>query len=196
MPVRLMLLVVVSVFSASIKAYVPLATNVNSFAFWPMTGEPVGKVFTDQNYSESATGHSPNLESVAIRGDVDYGKLKIACRTYGDGYVTITDDIPGKYLFADASDKMPMCDDYRSMRCVNYTSAHEGKANPSAWIQGLCKEMRDRPVWTLEYFVKNLGAKGTLAYFDVSGSAYRLALEFPTGGDIKKVKLFIKFAFL
>ena len=193
MSVRLMLLVVASVFSASMKAYVPLATNAHSFAFWPMNGESTGAVFTDPNYSQSATSHSPNLESVAICGDVDYDKLKIACRTYGDGYVVITDDIPGRYLFTSATDKMPMCDDYRSLRCVNYTSDHPGTANPSIWIKSLCDAMRKHSAWTLEYFVKNIDASGGLSYFDISGDAYRTTLEFPMSKNSpNKVRLSAK----
>ena len=169
-------------FTAS--AQIPLATNEHSYAFWPMTGEPAGATFTDPNYSESATVHQPNLESAAIRAGVSYNLRTIRFRTYGDGYVVITDDIPGKYLFSNATDMIPMCDDYRSFRCVNYTSAYAAKSNPMAFISNICLEMRNRPAWTLEYFVKNIDAKGVLSYFDISGAGQpgdcRLTLEFPT----------------
>ena len=176
-------------FTAS--AQIPLATNEHSFAFWPMTGENVGATFTDPNHSESAVAHTPNLKSVAIRSDVSYDLRTICFRTYGDGYVAITDDVPGKYLFANATDKIPMCDAYRSFRCVNWT-AHTGKANPSAFINNLCNEMRTRPSWTLEYFVKNIDAKGTFAYLDICGSDYRLQLEFPVSLNLNCAKILAK----
>lgn len=177
-------------FTAS--AQIPLATNEHSYAFWPMTGEPAGATFTDPNHSESATVHTPNLKSVAIRSGVSYDLRTIRFRTYGDGYVAITDDIPGKYLFANATDKIPMCDDYRSFRCVNYTSAYAARSTPMAYISNLCREMRDHSAWTLEYFVKNIDAKGTFAYFEVSGSTYRMQLEFPSSLNSKVVKILAK----
>ena len=165
----------------TVGAQIPLATNEFSFAFWPMTDEPVGATFTDENHSESAYTHQPNLQSATIRGDVYYHLRKICFRTYGDGYVVITDDVPGKYLFANATDKMPMCEAYRSFRCVNHTDAYPAKANPMAWLNNFCQEMRNRPAWTLEYFVKNVSAKGVLSYFDISGNngEYRLTLSLP-----------------
>lgn len=191
--VRSMICAALSFAATGVYAQIPLATNEHSFAFWPMTGEPVGATFTDPNYSESAVVFMPNLESVAIRTGVSYDQHMIRFRTYGDGYVVITDDVPGKYLFANATDKMPMCDAYRSFRCVNYTDAHQGKAHPMAFIHNFCQEMRNRPAWTLEYFVKNINAKGVLSYFDIFGSGKsgecRLTLEFPTGGSLNRVKL-------
>ena len=175
-------------------AQIPLATNEHSFAFWPMTDEPVGATFTDANHSETAYTHQPNLQSATIRGDVYYNFRKICFRTYGDSYVVITDDVPGKYLFANATDKMPMCDAYRSFRCVNHTDAYPAKADPMAWLNNFSQEMRNRPAWTLEYFVKNINAKGVLSYFDISGSQgeYRLTLEFPSSSTVKRVHLAAK----
>ena len=179
--VRSIICAALSFAATGVYAQIPLATNEHSFAFWPMTGEPVGATFTDPNYSESAVVFTPNLESVAIRTGVSYDLRMIRFRTYGDGYVVITDDVPGKYLFANATDKMPMCDAYRSFRCVNYTDAHRGNAHPMAFINNFCQEMCNRPAWTLEYFVKNINAKGVLSYFDIFGSGQseqcRLVLE-------------------
>ena len=192
--VRSIICAALSFAATGVYAQIPLATNEHSFAFWPMTGEPLGATFTDPDYSESEVVFTPNLQSVAIRTGVSYDQRMIRFRTYGDGYVVITDDVPGKYLFANATDKMPMCDAYRSFRCVNYTDAHYGKAHPMAFIDKFCQEMRNRPAWTLEYFVKNINAKGVLSYFDISGSSgdYRLTLAFPASTDVKRVVLSAK----
>lgn len=164
------------------SAQVPFAANDSMVAFWPMTtydgGEYAsGTTFADPDCGLGEKQHMANLLSETIRPGIAYDRRQIRFRTYGDGSIVLTNDVPGAYLFASAKARMPMTDGYLSFFCKNYTSAHAGNGQPGAWINNWQSEVQSRSEWTFEFFFKNVNASGEMLYFTMSTSQKRIYLK-------------------
>ena len=164
------------------SAQIPFATNGSMVAFWPMTTYDSGKydngtTFADPNCGPGETQHMANLVSETIGPGIAYGRRQIRFRTYGDGSIILTNDVPGTYLFTCAKAQMPMTDDYLSFFCKNYTSAHTGNVQPGAWINNWQSELQSRSKWTFEFFFKNINASGEMLYFTMSTSQKKIHLK-------------------
>lgn len=145
-------------------AAIPLA--VSTVVFYPMTESAVGTVFKTLRQDGQHFGTNTLLRSAVVRSDVDVAKCSVWTRFYGPEYAEVSADVPGSYLFANATDSLPMSDSYRSLRFVDLKS---GSTQPSAWIDGFGVELAKRAAWTLEFFVKDDGATpGLITSFNLT----------------------------
>ncbi len=155
-------------------AAIPLATNSWNVAFWPLTDKAVGDTFksphpADGQIESFATASVPT----AIQTDFVASKRALGCRVYGDGTCTVSDDVPGRYLYAHAAADVPMAGpgDFFSLLSTP-TNAYWGKGQPSVWIHNLGSEFtkEGRTEWTFEYFVKGVSftSGNPILFFDIS----------------------------
>ena len=120
------------------RAAIPLAASKDTVAFYPMTESAVGTVFKTLRSDGAHFGTNTQMRSSVVRADVDVAKCSVWTRFYGPEYAEVSADVPGSYLFANATDSLPMADSYRSLRFVDLKS---GSTQPSAWIDGFGVEL-------------------------------------------------------
>ena len=156
-------------------AAIPIATNAWNVAFYPLTDRTVGETFTsskptDGTHMEATAKFS---KPVAFRPDFAAENRQLGCRAYGDGSCRISDDVPGRYLYATAASRVPMAGpgDYLSLQSMP-TNAYWGKGNPSVFLNGFGNEFGKggRTEWTFEYFVKgvSLASGENILFFDIN----------------------------
>ena len=156
-------------------AALPLATNAWNVAFYPLTDRMVGETFTSSRPADGThmEANAKFSKPVAFRPDFAAENRQLGCRAYGDGSCRISDDVPGRYLYATAASRVPMAGpgDYLSLQSMP-TNAYWGKGNPSVFLNGFGNEFgkSGRTEWTFEYFVKGVSfASGeNLLFFDIN----------------------------
>lgn len=186
----LLALAVVPLVSA---AAIPLAASKDTVAFYPMTESAVGTVFKTLRSDGAHFGTNTQMRSSVVRADVDVAKCSVWTRFYGPEYAEVSADVPGSYLFANATDSLPMADSYRSLRFVDLKS---GSTQPSAWIDGFGVELAKRAAWTLEFFVKDDGATpGLIASFNLTEAkdAANVKLQWPNAAKDSEAYLYSDF---
>ena len=172
-------------------AAIPLAASKDTVAFYPMTESAVGTVFKTLRQDGQHFGTNTLMCSAVVRSDV--AKCSVWTRFYGPEYAEVSADVPGSYLFANATDSLPMSDSYRSLRFVDLKS---GSTQPSAWIDGFGVELAKRAAWTLEFFVKDDGATpGLIASFNLTETkeAANIKLQWPNAAKDSEAYLYSDF---
>ena len=167
-------------------AMVPFAPADHDVAYWLFTNQVAGTVCENPSHPADATTYW-NKRTFATAVDPafapDAATYHVNFRTYGDGKVVFSDDVPGKYLLAGVDAVTPITDTYQSLKFLDWKD-HEGKAQPSAWIEGFQGYLKNLSSWTLEFFAKiDVGAKGVdLGYFNLAGkeSNNRVIIHFPS----------------
>lgn len=175
------------------RAAIPLAASMDTVAFYPMTESAVGTVFKTLRQDGQLFGTNTLMRSAVVRSDVDAAKYLVWTRFYGPEYAEVSADVPGSYLFANATDSLPMSDSYRSLRFVDLKS---GSTQPSAWIDGFGVELAKRAAWTLEFFVKDDGATpGLIASFNLTEAkdAANVKLQWPNAAKDSEAYLYSDF---
>lgn len=175
------------------RAAIPLAASMDTVAFYPMTESAVGTVFKTLRQDGQLFGTNTLMRSAVVRSDVDVAKCSVWTRFYGPEYAEVSADVPGSYLFANATDSLPMSDSYRSLRFVDLKS---GSTQPSAWIDGFGVELAKRAAWTLEFFVKDDGATpGLITYFNLTEAkdAANINLQWPNASKDSEAYLYSDF---
>lgn len=175
------------------RAAIPLAASKDTVAFYPMTESAVGTVFKTLRSDGAHFGTNTQMRSSVVRADVDAAKYPVWTRFYGPEYAEVSADVPGSYLFANATDSLPMADSYRSLRFVDLKS---GSTQPSAWIDGFGVELAKRAAWTLEFFVKDDGATpGLIASFNLTEAkeAANIKLQWPNAAKDSEAYLYSDF---
>ena len=173
-------------------AMVPFAPAGHDVGYWLFTNQVAGTVCTDPDHKTSATTYW-NKRTFATAVDSTFAGYATSYhfnyRTYGDGKVVFSDDVPGKYLLAGVNAVTPITDAYQSLKFVNWQD-YEGNGQPSAWIEGFQEYLKNLSSWTLEFFVKvEVGAAGVdLGYFNLDGNASnnRVIIHFPSNGSTSK----------
>ena len=137
--------------------FVPSGHDSHTILFYPLTGYengtrwtvPVGQELT---YTNSTYGASAPLLKSAINND-----YAITPRLAQKGYVTVTNETPGRYLFANKNAKAPLVSDYMSIRAVTSPEVW-GKYGSWFEISGFGKKMSETAettgAFTFEFFVK------------------------------------------
>ncbi len=174
-------------------AAIPLAASKDAVAFYPMTESAVGTVFKTLRSDGAHFGTNTLMRSAVVRTDVDAAKYSIWTRFYGSEYAEVSADVPGSYLFANATDSLPMTDSYRSLRFVDLKS---GSTQPSAWIDGFGAELAKRAAWTLEFFVKDDGATpGLITSFNLTAvkDEANIKLQWPNATKDSEAYLYSDF---
>ena len=186
-------LLVLAVVPLASAAAIPLAASKDTVAFYPMTESAVGTVFKTLRSDGAHFGTNTQMRSSVVRSDVDVAKYPVWTRFYGPEYAEVSADVPGSYLFANATDSIPMADSYRSLRFVDLKS---GSTQPSAWIKGFGVELAKRAAWTLEFFVKDDGATpGLIASFNLTEAkeAANIKLQWPNAAKDSEAYLYSDF---
>ena len=174
-------------------AAIPLAASTDTVAFYPMTESAVGTVFKTLRSDREHFGTNTQMRSAVARSDVDVAKCSVWTRFYGPEYAEVSADVPGSYLFANATNSLPMADSYRSLRFVDLKS---GSTQPSAWIDGFGVELAKRAAWTLEFFVKDDGATpGVITFFNLTEKkdVANIKLQWPDGKKDSEAYLYSEF---
>ena len=173
-------------------ATVPFAPADHDVGYWLFTNQVAGTVCTDSSHKETATTYW-SKRTFATAVDSAFAEYATTChfnyRTYGDGKVIFSDDVPGKYLLAGVNAVTPITDTYQSLQFVDWED-YTGNAEPSAWIEGFQGYLKNIPSWTLEFFVKvEVGVTGVdFGYFNLAGSAdnNRVIIHFPYNNSTGK----------
>ena len=165
------------------QEFFPEGFSSDTKAFFSFTGYENGTKwdcpdpveYASKSYTYNLTAMSNHLDSAR------YVQASTAC----NGYVTVTNETPGGYLYSSASAKTPLVTEYMSVRPVSNGSR-------KTWLQfdgNFCKDIAsagDGGGFTLEMFVKNdSNSVGNAIWFDIgSGSPadYRVLLQFPVNG--------------
>jgi len=161
--------------------FTPEGHSPDTVAFFPFTGYANGTrwdcpdpaAYTSTSHARELTGMSNALN----------GERHVWAYTAANGYVTVTNETPGKYLFSSATAKAPLVSEFMSLRPVTSGSR-------ATWIQlpnAFCKDIADAGSgggFTLELFVKNdNGSKGNALWFDIGPGTgagnYRVQVQFP-----------------
>ena len=135
-------------------AMVPFAPAGHDVGYWLFTNQVAGTVCTDPDHETSATTYwSKRTFATAVDPAFapDATTYHFNYRTYGDGKVVFSDDVPGKYLLAGVNAVTPITDAYQSLKFVNW---QDGNSQPSAWIEGFQEYLKNLSSWTIEFFVK------------------------------------------
>ena len=175
------------------RAAIPLAASKDAVAFYPMTESAVGTVFKTLRSDGQHFGTNTQMRSAIVRADVDATQYPIWTRFYGSETVEVSADVPGSYLFANATDALPMTDSYRSL---HFTDKKSGSTQPSAWIDGFGVELAKRAAWTLEFFVKDDGATpGLITSFNLTAEkdAANIKLQWPNAKKDSEAYLYSDF---
>lgn len=165
----------------ALASFTPEGYSSDTVAFFPFTGYANGTrwncpdpaAYTSSSHARELTEMSNALNS----------ERHVWAYTAVNGYVTVTNETPGKYLFSSASAKVPLVSEFMSLRPVTSGSR-------STWIQlpnAFCKDVADAGNgggFTLELFVKNdNGGKGNAFWFDIGPGTgagnYRVQVQFP-----------------
>ena len=98
--------------------FVPSGHDSHTILFYPLTGYENGTRWTvpagqELTYTNKTYGASAPLLKSAINND-----YAITPRLAQKGYVTVTNETPGRYLFANKNAKVPLVSDYMSIRAV------------------------------------------------------------------------------
>ena len=173
-------------------AMVPFAPAGHDVAYWLFTNQVSGTVCENPSHTASVTTYwSKRTFATAVDPAFapDATTYHFNYRTYGDGKVVFSDDVPGKYLLAGVNAVTPITDAYQSLKFVNWQD-YEGNGQPSAWIEGFQEYLKNLSSWTIEFFVKvEVGAAGVdLGYFNLDGNASnnRVIIHFPSNGSTSK----------
>ena len=166
-------------------ATVPFAPADHDVGYWLFTNQVAGTVCTDQDHKATMTTYW-GKRTFATAVDSAFAEYATTYhfnyRTYGDGKVIFSDDVPGKYLLAGVNAVTPITDTYQSLKFVDWKD-YTGNAQPSAWIEGFQGYLKNLSSWTLEFFAKvEVGAAGVdLGYFNLAGDAdnNRVIIHFP-----------------
>ena len=160
----------------------PLGDDVA--AFYPLTGYENGTRWGGKE------GTSLLDTTTEMANAVD-GKNPVVSRCGPHGYVTVTNETPGKYLFASMDSTVPMATSYMSMRAVGDGALSTETFGSWIEIPGFANEIARAAEGTggctLEFFVKPHSDSYSLCcWFDMgSGTKGRplLALPVNTSGD-------------
>ena len=106
--------------SAAAQGFVPEGYSPDTVAFFPFTGYENGTkwvcpdptTYASKSYVFYLTAMSNHLDSAR------YVRAYTAC----EGYVTVTNETPGRYLYSSASAKTPLVSEYMSFRPVTIGS--------------------------------------------------------------------------
>ncbi len=137
--------------------FVPSGHDSHTILFYPLTGYENGTRWTvpagqELTYTNTTYGASAPLLKSAINND-----YAITPRLAQKGYVTVTNETPGRYLFANKNAKAPLVSDYMSIRAVTSPEVW-GKYGSWFEISGFGKKMSETAettgAFTFEFFVK------------------------------------------
>lgn len=127
-------------------AMVPFAPAGHDVGYWLFTNQVAGTVCTDPEHKQSKATTYWNERTFATAVDSTFAGYATSYhfnyRTYGDGKVVFSDDVPGKYLLAGVNAVTPITDAYQSLKFVDWQN-HTGNAQPSAWIQDFQGYLKD-----------------------------------------------------
>ena len=168
--------------SASAQEFIPEGFSSDTKAFFSFTGYENGTKwvcpdpveYASKSYTFHLTAMSNHLDSAR------YVQAFTAC----NGYVTVTNETPGRYLYSSASAKVPLVSEYMSVRPVTIGTTRR------TWLQFDNAFSKDIAMagngggFTLEMFVKNdSSSTGNAIWFDIGSGAgsgsYRVLLQFP-----------------
>lgn len=143
-------------------------------AFYPLTDRTVGETFTSSHPADGQIETFGKVsKAMSFRADFSAESRQLGCRAYGDSFCRVSDDVPGRYLYATAASRVPMAGpgDYLSLQSMP-TNAYWGKGNPSVFLNGFGNEFAKsgRTEWTFEYFIKGVSLKSgeNLLFFDIN----------------------------
>ena len=186
MMISVMASVALAVPVLAVAEFVPSGHDSHTILFYPLTGYENGTRWTvpagqELTYTNKTYGASAPLLKSAINND-----YAITPRLAQKGYVTVTNETPGRYLFANKNAKVPLVSDYMSIRAVTSPEVW-GKYGSWFEISGFGKKMSQAAeatgAFTFEFFVKPNDPKccGNATWFDIGdGDGYhRVQVQIP-----------------
>lgn len=171
------------------RAFVPAGHDARTVAFYPFTGYASGTRWTVPAGEEATyTSTAYNKADVSfLTNHVVGADMDCAVRLYvrASGYVTVTNETPGKYLFANKSAKWPLVSDYMSIRAVPADSQFTTIDFPS-FGKMMAAKAESTGAFTLELFLKpNENCYGSALFFGVS--AKNTVVEIPQNATNNKL---------
>ena len=127
MMISVMASVALAVPVLAVAEFVPSGHDSHTILFYPLTGYENGTRWTvpagqELTYTNKTYGASAPLLKSAINND-----YAITPRLAQKGYVTVTNETPGRYLFANKNAKVPLVSDYMSIRAVTFVKPNDPK---------------------------------------------------------------------
>ena len=180
--------------------FVPEGLSAVTEVFFPFTGYANGTSWVCPDATEYASKSSTawlNQMSAYYKNSANPGSDANRCikaLTAGNGYVTVTNETPGKYLFSSANAKSPMVSDYMSIRPVTDGSRATWVEVGNGGANSICADIAsagDNGGFTLEMFVKNDAAStNNVFWFDMSSGdgARRVQVQFPVDSSLSGCK--------
>ncbi|MBR1588210.1 MAG: laminin G domain-containing protein [Kiritimatiellae bacterium] len=166
--------------------FVPSGHDSHTILFYPLTGYENGTRWTvpagqELTYTNSTYGASAPLLMSSINND-----YVITPRLAQRGYVTVTNETPGRYLFANKNAKAPLVSDYMSIRAVTCPEVW-GKYGSWFGITDFGKKMSQAAertgAFTLEFFLKpnDPNCCGNATWFDIGDDDgyHRVLVQIP-----------------
>ena len=175
--------------------FVPAGHDSHTILFYPLTGYENGTRWTvpagqELTYTNTTYGASAPLLKSAINND-----YAITPRLAQKGYVTVTNETPGRYLFANKNAKAPLVSDYMSIRAVTSPEVW-GKYGSWFEISGFGKKMSQAAettgAFTVEFFLKPSDPMccGNAAWFDIGNGdgCHRIQVQIPLATDVTLIR--------
>ena len=168
-------------------AFIPAGHDPHTIAFFPFTGYENGTRWTVPEGTETTTyatkGYTPDTSS--LTNNVAGLDCTVSMSIRSTGYVTVSNDVPGRYLFANKSAKWPISSDFMSIRAVKANSQNTTVSLPNLGKLTAQKANETR-AFTFELFVKpNEDCYGNAFYFAIDGNNTTVAIP-QNATNIKK----------
>ena len=151
--------------------FVPAGHGAHTVAFYPFTGYENGTRWTVPAGTETTTYASSAYAASApyLTNHVADADYVVTPRIKSSGYVTVTNETPGRYLFANKSANWPLVSDFMSIRAVAANSQWTA-IDLDSFGKMMASTAETTGEFTLELFVKPIdGCYGTAFYFAIDG---------------------------
>ena len=175
-----------------VVGFVSAGHDSHTVAFYPFTGYENGMRWTVPE-GNSALNDATKYYSVDVSNFTNHvAGADCPVRLYMrlSGYVTVTNETPGRYLFANKNAKWPLVSDFMGIQAVGMNSKVSCIDIPS-FGKMMAEKAKTTGAFTLELFVKPIeGCTGIAFYFAIDGK--NATVQIPQN-DINNMRILMSY---